>query len=635
MDNIKINAYKVLEEPRKVFVVKNFDNYTEYFENSIIYKTKNEIIYLGKKSLLDDRKLEYTTKPFKELRKYQKIGLFKKAFEIFCRTLDFKYIKQGVLLRNDIAKKVKVNNAYILFGLAYRIEVIMNKFSIVIAPKNIISPDGENYNAKFAHEMSSLLIDTLAIKYSDYLSRYNDLVKIIGNSFNIDLFECGNIIIEISNTINSNKLSIYQEPKISFGGGKEHTFPSSGLKRFHPLDYNESTHDRPEIIECAYIGTEKDVCKKLLKNLMKGSIPFSKIYKSKLTFLKDCSNILTPLEISTCCNTIDVVNLLKSKAKKIRQSKSNIKLCLIELPTEWDKFFIGQEKDLHDMIKVTFFNERIPTQIITKNAVQSTNQSVYDNLRLGIYVTAGGKPWKLVDQFNSTAYIGITFGKVIDNKKRLIGIAEIYDEYGQTICFKCVAIKEYDLDAFIEDKDYHLSFEMMQSITLTLINEYYESHKDNWPKRVVIHKTSSYNSDEKDALEIFKEHPFSVNCIYIHSKNSYLWNLITNGPEPNRGTYFQFDEKKALLYTSGILQEQKKYIMTGMPSPLLIEDQSENKNISLACEEILKLTKLNWNSINTYERYPITISHAKKIIQLMRVGLTMDDTSPMDLRFFL
>ncbi len=631
---MKINAYKIVKDPIQVFTIAKTKKYKELIEKYIAIETKEVVLFLGRKeALLNFENIGIMQ--YEDLYKSQKILLIKKAFEHYCKSLNYKRVKSGLFVVLDSDPEL-VNGVYISQGFDYRVEELNNYYYIVISPRNIITVDGTNYDPEIAWKMSSALIDHLAIKYRDFCIRFKSIIQKIGEVVELPLNDCGSINIKISDSINSKNIKLIGEPLIAFGGGREHTFPAAGLKKYSPLDYNESSSERPDIIESAYIGTT--YCRGLLEVLQTGDRkipPFSYIYKSRLTFPRECCFILTQDEIDSCTSIDDIIGILKNKAVKINSSGKKIKLCIIELPTDWEDFFCGQDKDLHDAIKVAFYEERIPTQIITRKAVEATGGSKLDNLGLGIYVTAGGKPWKLSDQFINTAYIGIAFGQVIDNRKRLVGVAEIFDEYGQTISMKCMAIREIELDDFFEDKDYHLSTEKLNTILTNLLSDYYESHGKRWPSSVVVHKTSLFDTDEIKAIELFEDYPFSLRIIHLHSGNSYLWNLITDGKEPKRGLYCKLNDSKALVYTSGILQNFDKYYMPGMPSPLLIEDQSKTKNIELSCEEVMKLTKLNWNSTNTYERVPVTISHARKIIDLLRVGLLLDEKYPIDLRFFL
>lgn len=631
---MKLNAYTLSKISLVVTVYKKESNINDVLRKALkdnyVFETKESFFVLGKEKLPDTWK---TKLDFIELPSYIQNQFIKNIFKSHLISAGFHCVKPHLFLIPEIKAK-EMNHAFINTGFEFKVESLNDSFYIVITPKNIITVDGKEYDSQFAKEKSKLLINNLAIKYKDYFYRFNWIIRKLGESFQLSVLDCGFIEFSPYGDLNSECYGHFPEPSITFGGGREHTYPAAGLKKFFPLDYNESSAQRPNEIESAFIGTKS--CKEIFEVLKSGKngVPsFEDVYKCKIKFPKECCFVLNSEEIQSCKSIDDITELLTSKAKKITNIRKSIKLCIIELPYQWEQYFSDHEKDLHDEIKVAFWQERIPTQIITRKAKETYGSNKYDNLALGIYVTAGGKPWKLAKQFKNTTYIGIAFGQVIENKKRLIGVAEVFDEFGYSISMQCMSLKSIELAERFADKDYHLSKDMIYEIINNLLNDYYKSQSNNWPSEVVIHKTSFFNNNELLGLESFNDYPFSIRTIHVSSSSN--WCLLKNGVEPQRGLYWVMNNNIALLYTSGVLQNSNKYFLPGMPNPLLVNDQSKISNIKLACQEIMHLTKLNWNSTNSFEREPVTISHARKIINLLRAGLPESGKIPIDIRYFL
>ena len=158
----------------------------------------------------------------------------------------------------------------------------------------------------------------------------------------------------------------------------------------------------------------------------------------------------------------------------------------------------------------------------------------------------------------------------------------------------------------------------------------------NYPERIVIHKTSSFNDAETEAIKSFSAHSIIFTLVYICSGHSNLWHLITaNMKEPPRGCYWRMSDDRALIYTSGILQNQSSFFLPGIPTPMILYKQDDSgTSIDEICKQIMLLTKLNWNSTNSFEREPVTLSHARKIVALLRAGLDPFDI-PTDMRFVI
>ncbi|MDP4092825.1 MAG: hypothetical protein Q8920_05620 [Bacillota bacterium] len=642
---MKLNAYCFLQYPERVYKINkdrkmniSFNDLTKSLKETVIsyYNSYNEIFFIcNKEDVKAITNLELSDISFINLPITLQQVMIKRILEHYFKQQGFIKIKSFAYLLPNVQYR-KIGDAYINSGFEFRIDMRKNELLFVLSPKFFITKDGINYDNIFARKMSPILITYLSMKYEDYYKRFFELVDLIGHNIQVNLGECGSLAAEVSPDICGYEYKQISEPSVSFGGGRENTFPAAGLKRYSPLDYNESVTGRPQAIDVAFIGSGK--CKDTIRELINGnkSYPgFEKIFKSKLKITKDSYVELNENEIISCTTVDEVTALLIKKAVSIRNNGFNMKVCVVELAPQWEPLFIGQDKDLHDAIKVEFWKERIPTQIITQKTQDAYGDSKYDNLGLGIYVSSGGKPWRLAKQFKNSVYIGIAFGQVVEHTKRLVGIAEIFDEYGQSISMKCMNIKNKDLsESFNEDKDYHLSTQLMEHTVYSLLYDYYECHNNNWPQEVIIHKTSSYNNEELQAIGNLKDYPFKIKPVRIYSNGSYLWNIIKSGTIPTRGLYFTIESNKVLLYTSGLIGSQSKYFFPGMPYPLLVEDQSTDYDMEKVSEQIIQLTKLNWNSTNSYEREPVTISHARKIINLLKAGLP-ENNIPTDIRYFI
>jgi hypothetical protein len=530
----------------------------------------------------------------------------------------------------------RMDDVFINDGFNYKIETLNEQLYVVISPRPIFTSDGINYDPDFAKSVHTRFLGNPAIhKYKLHCEAFEKIVSYFGAKITIGLPHGESLLLETTISISVDMIKNVVEPQIDFGGGKTHSYPAAGIKNYHPLDYNLSMLSHPSEIKVAFIGT--GFTKDLLNQMCRGSIKFrgfTSVYKTKIA-VGDRKVILSDEDIAACKSVEDVTALLLKNAVIVRDSLG-LDVCVVELVPQWEQFFIGQDLDLRDYIKVRFWKERISTQVITRKAVEASAGLVLDNIALGIYVAAGGRPWRLEDRIVNTAFIGIAFGDVVDNKSRLIGIAEIFDEYGQSIAMTTLAVREEDRDVRFFDKDYHLSQEQFSKVMITLLEDYKIKMGGNYPEHIIIHKTSAFDDAEKAAVDKFADHPIEFTLVHICSGFANLWSLITDDKkEPRRGCYWRMSEDKSLIYTSGILQNLPSYAFPGIPIPMVLIKQ-DNSPISIdeICKQVILLTKLNWNSTNSYEREPVTISHARKIVDLLRAGLDPFDI-PNDIRFFI
>jgi hypothetical protein len=92
--------------------------------------------------------------------------------------------------------------------------------------------------------------------------------------------------------------------------------------------------------------------------------------------------------------------------------------------------------------------------------------------------------------------------------------------------------------------------------------------------------------------------------------------LIRKGTqEPWRGTLCTIGAD-TYLFTSGYVPWWNEYPGPHIPAPIQLGSAGET-DIRQRAHEILALSKMNWNNTEGISRYPITLSFAKRVGQLM------------------
>ena len=539
----------------------------------------------------------------------------------------------------DAKKHKKSDSLFTHYGFSFSIEKNLNNETyLLVSPKQVITPDGKTYDVEFVKQSHHRLSKkTDPFKYGQRCQKLREFDVAFANG-QTHVFEKG---FEFQLELDESKLDIryIQEPEVDFGSGKYHSWPAAGLKRYFPLAYNLGLSSHPQKIRVLLIG-KKD-CFSLLKKLVhgggRGNYPFpgfSKIYQCELEMGQDRFVELLDSEISTVTSSNEIVDLLLQKAVAKKNNAIDFDVCLIELVDEWSKFFINQPIDLHDSIKVAFYQRNICTQIFNKNSLSAVDgsENLFEHLSLGIYYKAGGNPWKLKNSWTNTSYIGVSFGISRDKTQKLIGIAEIFDSYGQYLSQRSISIKEINLSEKVRSKDLHLTAKQFTMLTTALLNDYKQTNDNNYPSNLVVHKTSDFNDNEQNLLKSFKDYPIDFSLVYIQTDHPY--HIITeDNIEPTRGLYWRKSDNESFLYSSG--SSAGKYYLPNAPIPLYVNlIYSSNFSIDQITDQIIGLTKLNFNSTNTYSKEPVTLIHSRKIVDLLRAGLSTQNI-PEDPRFYL
>ncbi len=106
-----------------------------------------------------------------------------------------------------------------------------------------------------------------------------------------------------------------------------------------------------------------------------------------------------------------------------------------------------------------------------------------------------------------------------------------------------------------------------------------------------------------------------------------------------RGTVIQLDDYSALLWIHGAtraLQGTRPYFQgkRRIPAPVLVRRHAGTTDLAVLAQEILGLSKMNWNSADLYSHLPATVDSSKQIAQL---GVLLNRFGPIsyDYRLFI
>lgn len=296
-------------------------------------------------------------------------------------------------------------------------------------------------------------------------------------------------------------------------------------------------------------------------------------------------------DFATSENKINFHHLLKAKAMKL-----NTPIQLI-IPSTYDEAKRRRQKR--------------KAHLIRKPQDEATRAW---NLHTAIYYKAKGIPWRLVRNFSefATCYIGISFYKTLDGSALLTSVAQVFNERGEG-----VIVRGGQAQISKEDRQVHLDYDNAYSLLIHALNVYKAEHK-NLPARVVIHKTSSFTSEENEAfLQASKS--FQVDMVDLLSIDKSFTRLFRTGTYPPlRGTFLSLDERNNILYTRGSVDFFQTYPGMYIPRPLSFKCEQTEQTPKFLAQEILALTKMNWNQTQFDGGEPITLRAARQVSGILK-----------------
>jgi hypothetical protein len=275
-------------------------------------------------------------------------------------------------------------------------------------------------------------------------------------------------------------------------------------------------------------------------------------------------------------------------------------------------------KNLHSQIKITGMENSIPTQLIKPETLDTTSPNDRAtkawNLSLGLlYKAQRGHPWKTKKMDHGTCYAGLSFYRDKDGDGNVIraALAHVFAREDYNI------IQSEPLNDITEDENGqpHVSKEGAKNIAEQIVNYYKKRNRGAIPERIVLHKSSSFWDKEREGFLSGAEQVRMHDYVHIRTRGTGV-RLFPDGDfPPLRGTLFSVpDEDVHYLYTTGYVPEVATYEGSNIPEPIEIRpDLQSGSDYKTICEEVLFLTKLDWNTSDFAVKEPITLKVPRKV----------------------
>lgn len=275
-------------------------------------------------------------------------------------------------------------------------------------------------------------------------------------------------------------------------------------------------------------------------------------------------------------------------------------------------------KNLHSQIKIAGMENSIPTQLIQPDTLDTTTANDRTtkawNLSLGLlYKAQQGHPWKTKKMDHGTCYAGLSFYHDKDGDGNVVraALAHVFAREDYNI------IQSEPLDNISKDENNqpHVSKDGAEGIAERVVKYYKRRNRGSIPERLVIHKSSHFTDEEREGFLDGADEVRSHDYVHIRTRGTGV-RLFPDGKfPPLRGTLFSAkDDDVHYLYTTGYVPEVATYEGSNIPEPIEIRpDEQSESHYKTICEEVLFLTKLDWNTSDFAVKEPITLKVPRKV----------------------
>lgn len=168
-----------------------------------------------------------------------------------------------------------------------------------------------------------------------------------------------------------------------------------------------------------------------------------------------------------------------------------------------------------------------------------------------------------------------------------------------------------------DDLTIHIPMEGAFSLLNSALRAYELEHH-HLPARVVLHKSSAFNHAERAGFEQAAEsnRVHSLELMSLHDSSVRLFRMGLY--PPLRGTFLELENNRYALYTRGSVEFFATYPGMYVPQALGIRVEKTEQGPFFLAQEILGLTKMNWNNTQFDGFEPITLKAARKVGRIFK-----------------
>ena len=302
----------------------------------------------------------------------------------------------------------------------------------------------------------------------------------------------------------------------------------------------------------------------------------------------------------------------RNRAKALERARVGRQLSFFDILEEVEETpedFL--RRDLRLALKARALRGRLPIQLATDALLLDgpRNQDPATrawNFSVGLYYKAGGVPWRLPPTRGETCFVGVSFHHLRTTQRAVVrsSLAQAFSSEGEGF-----AIRGDGVPAEPEQgRNVHLSEAQAFKLARSVLAEY-ELRTGGAPLRVVLHKTSHFDEAEQAGFGgALRDTPIVSMVTLVPS----LFRLLRYGVYPPKvGTLCTVNGDKRFLFTTGFMPELGTYPGPHVPQPFEVRCIGEDGRE--AAQDVLNLTRMNWNTADIRGKWPVSLSFARSV----------------------
>jgi hypothetical protein len=359
--------------------------------------------------------------------------------------------------------------------------------------------------------------------------------------------------------------------------------------------------------------------------------------------------VIVPDEVKTLCSPLSRVTFGE---KIIAEDKMNAGYArrLKNEPSLFPQDNINSEPyyyelNFHNQLKARLLKYMVPTQVIRESTIAykdfiKTNgkpkrdlevmeSAIAWSISTAVFYKTGGRPWKLSNIREGVCYIGLVFKKddKDSNPANACCAAQMFLDSGDGVVFKG-AVGPWQT----EKSEFHLDKEAAYKL-VSLAMESYKNIMKTPPKELFLHGRVKFADDEWQGFRNAADS--STNLVGVRIKDLETTRLYGLGALPIlRGLAYVANDRMAYLWTRGFIPRLQSYPGREVPKALLIDICRGDAEINTVLNDIMALTKLNYNSCIFADGYPVTLKFADAVGEILTSG-PIEKVPPLSFKYYI
>lgn len=289
--------------------------------------------------------------------------------------------------------------------------------------------------------------------------------------------------------------------------------------------------------------------------------------------------------------------------------------------------------DFRRQLKARAMQLNIPVQLIRESTMRLSDKNekgkrgltpVSDrmwNLCTTIYYKCGGKPWKLSGIREGVTYVGFAFKKTDKDSRSACCVAQMFLPSGDGIVFLGDEGPWYSE----EDKDFHLPSGSAEKLLNGVLQTYAAFGDKSQLTEIFLHCPSSISVEEYEGYRKACPETCKLSAVRVKQESRGL-RLFRTGKMPvMRGTFWKQSARSGYLFGVGFKPRLGTYDGAEVPVPMRIDIQHGDASIEQVAQDILALTKLNYNACRLGENEPVTIRFSEAVGEILLANPAVTD----------